>query len=330
MAREEKADFIVVPDDQPPVLSGTHLEPRLKQLARNVRIYSQDRPLDTQSVLQRIKDAEVVINIRASTRFSRDVLVQCPKLKLVSVWGIGYDNIDTAACKELGITVTNTPGYASIGVAEHALALMLAVARQLVTNDRAIREGRWARGWLTQLHSKTLGVVGTGPIGQQMVRLGKGIGMKVIAWTFHPSPQRAREYGVEFVSLEELLRQSDVVSLHVPLTKDTEKLVGREQLAFMRPNAILVNTARGPVVDEQALYEFLRDKRIAGAGIDVFGTEPLPKGHPFTTLDNLVLSPHVAPMSPETTLAGIAMSLDNIENFLKGEPTHVVVRGIRS
>lgn len=328
MTADKRLDLIVAPDDAPPALHGTYLEPEIRKLAREVKFYL-DRPLEPGTLLPRIREADVAVNIRSSTRFTRQDMEQCPKLKLISVWGVGVDNIDLQAASDLGIWVCNTPGYASIGVAEHALTLALSVARQILTNDRQIRSGAWSRGWLTQLEGKTLGVVGTGPIGQRMIEIGRGIGMKPVAWTWRPSPERARQYGVEFLPLEELLRRSDVVSLHVPLTDGTRGLLSRERLGLMKPTAILVNTARGAVVDEEALAAMLREKRIAGAGLDVFSAEPLPKGHPFTALDNVILSPHVAPASPETTLRGIAMAIENIESFMRGQPVRVVARGRR-
>jgi len=201
---------------------------------------------------------------------------------------------------------------------------MLAVARRIVSNDRSIRGGGWARGYGTQLHGKTLGVVGTGSIGRQMIGLGKAIGMQVLAWTLHPSPERARRYGVRFVSLDELLAGSDVVSLHLVLSPQSTGLIGERELSLMKPTAILVNTARGPMVDEEALVRALEEGRIAGAGLDVFCDEPLPPGHPLTRMDNVVLSPHVAAMTPEATLAGLEMAVDNVESFLAGRPTNVV------
>jgi phosphoglycerate dehydrogenase-like enzyme len=157
-----------------------------------------------------------------------------------------------------------------------------------------------------------------------MIQLSQGIGMKVIAWTLHPAPERASEYGVEFVSLDELLRQSDVVSLHVALSPQTEKLIGWEQLALMKSTAILVNTARGAVVDEEALLEALEQQKIAGAGLDVFEAEPLPSGNPFSRLDNVVLSPHAGGMAYNGTMRGLEMSVENLEAFASGNPIYVV------
>jgi phosphoglycerate dehydrogenase-like enzyme len=315
--------LLVVPDDQPPVLSGTPLESRVRALAEKVE-WHFDRPANEDETIARLKDADSIINIRSSVQFTRKVLAVCPNLKILSVWGTGVDHVDLAAAEELGITVSNTPGYGAPYVAEHALTLALAVSRQIVQNDQHIRQGGWTRGFINELYSKTLGVVGTGAIGQRMIQLSQGIGMKVIAWTLHPAPERASEYGVEFVSLDELLRQSDVVSLHVALSPQTEKLIGWEQLALMKSTAILVNTARGAVVDEEALLEALEQQKIAGAGLDVFEAEPLPSGNPFSRLDNVVLSPHAGGMAYNGTMRGLEMSVENLEAFASGNPIYVV------
>ncbi|HLF05550.1 MAG TPA: NAD(P)-dependent oxidoreductase, partial [Dehalococcoidia bacterium] len=196
-------------------------------------------------------------------------------------------------------------------------------------NDQRIRRGEWTRGFIDELYGKTLGVVGTGAIGQRMVQLGKGIGMKVAAWTLHPSPHRAWEYAVEFLPLDELLRRADVVSLHVALSAETQGLIGATELALMKPSSILVNTSRGAVVDEEALLEALEQRRIAGAGLDVFQTEPLPAGHPITRLDNVVLSPHAGGMAYHGTMRGLEMSVENLEAFAVGHPICVVAAGYR-
>jgi len=278
---------IVVPDDEPPVLAGTAEEERLRQLGE-VRIYDS-RALSDEELLHRIADADIVLNIRATSVFSRDVMKDCPKLKLISIYGVGFDNVDIRAASDFGITVTTTPGYSAVAVGEMSLSLMLAVARKIVQNDRIIRAGGWARGYCLQLSGKTLGVVGTGSIGQRMIQLGRSIGMKVVAWTFNPSPERAVQYGVEFVVLDELLRQADVVSIHVLGSPKTNNLISKRELMLMKPTAILVNTARGSIVNEQDLVEALANGVIAGAGLDVFAHEPLPPEHPLRNLDNVVL-----------------------------------------
>jgi len=314
--------IIVVPDDEPPVLAGTIEEERLKQLGE-VRVYDS-RAFGDEELIVRVADADVVLNIRATSIFSRNVMRNCSHLKLISIYGVGYDNVDMQAASELGITITNTPGYSAVAVSEMALSLMLVVARRIVTNDRIIRAGGWARGYSSQLYGKTLGVIGTGNIGQRMVELGKSIGMKVVAWTLKPTPERANQYGVEFVTLDELMRHSDVVSIHVLGLPQTNNLIGKRELMLMKPTAILINTARGSIVNEQALIEALRNGVIAGAGIDVFADEPLPLNHPLRSIENVVLSPHTASMVPEATLAGLAMSVDNIASFIHGHTTNMV------
>ena len=314
--------IIVVPDDEPPVLAGTVEEDRLRQLGE-LRIYDS-RTTGDKELLSRIADADIVYNIRSTTIFSRNVMKNCPKLKLIAIYGVGYDNIDISAASELGKTITNTPGFSAAAVGEMSLSLMLAVAHRLVPNDRNIRTGSWAKGYSSQLCGKTLGVIGTGNVGQKMAQLGKAIGMKAIAWTLHPSPERAVEYGVEFVSLEQLLSQSDVVSIHVLGVPQTDNFIGKHELALMKSTAILINTARGSVVDEPALVAALQNGVIAGAGLDVFTNEPLPLNHPLRSIENVVLSPHTASMVPEATLAGLAMAVDNIASFQQGHPTNVI------
>ena len=314
--------LIVVPDDEPTVFAGTVEENRLRQLGE-VRIYDS-RALTDEELSGRVADADIVLNIRGTSIFSRTVMKNCAKLKLISIYGVGYDNVDTQAASNLDITTTNTPGYSAVAVSEMSLSLMLAVARRIVQNDRTIRAGGWARGYSSQLYGKTLGIIGTGSIGQRMSKLGKSIGMKVIAWTLNPSPERASQYGVEFVTLDELMSQSDVVSIHVLGLPQTNNLIGKRELMLMKPTAILINTARGSIVDEQALVEALKSGVIAGAGLDVFAGEPLPPDHPLRSVENVILSPHTASMVPEATLAGLEMAVDNVINFLQGRATNVV------
>jgi D-3-phosphoglycerate dehydrogenase len=323
-----KADLLVIPDDHPPVLFGTHLEPRIHALAREVG-WHVERPADETQLLQWISQADVVVNLRASVYFPRQVLEQCPNLRLISIWAVGTDNVDLEACRDIGITVCNTPGYAAIGVAEHAIALALAVTHQLAVGDRRIRSGGWQDARIAQLHGKTLGILGVGPIGQRMVELGRALGMKAVAWTLHPSPERATALGVELVPLQELLQVSDVVSIHLPITAESHHLLGATELAMVKPTAIIVNTGRGAVIDEPAMVQALQEGRLSGAGLDVFTAEPLPQDSPLCGLENVVLSPHVGAMSPETSLAGLAMAIDNIEAFLAGTPANIVVGGTR-
>lgn len=314
--------LIVVPDDNPPALAGTSALQRLRGIGE-VRVYDSDAT-DPGVLTDRLREADVALNIRGRTRFTADVLQGCPRLRLISIWGTGTDNVDLKAAAAHGITVTNTPGANAIAVAEHTLALMLAVVKQLAPADQAIRQGGWPRNLVPQLRGKRLGIIGTGLIGREVARMGRSLGLEVVAWTFHPDPGVAATLGLRYIELEELLRTSDFVSIHLRATADSHRFLDRKRLALLKPGAILINTARGSLVDESALVECLRGKKLAGAGLDVFDTEPLPQGHPLTTLPNVLLTPHAAGMTPEVIQIGLAMAVENIKNFLRDTPTHVV------
>jgi len=314
--------LIVVPDDNPPVLAATPALERLRRVGE-VRLHDSDAT-DPNVLADRLRDADVAVNIRGRTRFTAEVLAACSKLRLISIWGTGTDNVDLAAAAARGITVTNTPGANAVAVAEHAVALMLAVVKQLASADQAMRQGGWPRNLVPQLRGKRLGILGTGLIGREVAAMGKGLGLTVVAWTFHPDAGLAARLGFRYVELDELLRTSDVLSIHLRATPETRHFLSRERLALLKPGAVLVNTARGSLVDEVALVESLREKRLVGAGLDVFETEPLPSGHPLTALPNVLLTPHAGGMTPEVIQTGLAMAVENIENFLQGTPTRVV------
>ncbi|MGH9632676.1 MAG: 2-hydroxyacid dehydrogenase [Bryobacteraceae bacterium] len=310
---------IVIPDDYPVVMATSNAYRRFSET--NSVTYHDALPGTEDTLVERIRDFEIVINIRSSSKFTSRVFAACPKLKLLSIWGTGTDNVDLDAAGRYGVTVVNTPGVSAISIAEHTLMLALAVARRTVAIHNGVAAGEWPRGQSIQLHGKTAGVIGLGAIGRQFARLAQGIGMRVIAWTMNPNPA----LGFELVELEELLRTGDVISLHLRLSPDTVGFLGRAQFNIMKPSAILVNTARGPIVDELALVEALREGRIAGAGLDVFDVEPLTPGHPLTKLDNVVLTPHCAGVTPEVLEAGLALAIGNVVSFLNGEPRNVVL-----
>jgi D-3-phosphoglycerate dehydrogenase len=296
---------IHVPDDSPAVLrssaSWTHLA------ARAELVYHDTLPGSEDGLIERIADAAVVLNIRSSSKFSSRVLDACPHLRVLSVWGTGTDHVDLDAAARRGIAVRTTPGVSAVSIAEHTLALLLAVARHLPQSDSATRSGQWVRGQSVELNGKTCGVIGLGAIGRRFAELARAIGMRVIAWTMHP---RAIP-GVEMVELDDLYRASDVVSVHLRLSPETSGMLGAPQFGLMKKSAILINTARGAIVDEPALVEALAGGRIAGAGLDVFTVEPLPAGHPLTKLPNVVLTPHCAGITPEALEAGLKMAVEN-------------------
>ncbi len=310
---------ITVPDDAPPVLAPSAVWPEL--LSRAEVDYHDTLPGSEERLLERIRDSEIIINIRSSCRFTAAVFDQCPRLRLLSIWGTGTDNVDLPAAARHGVTVTNTPGVSAPSIAEHCLALLLAVARRIPRLDADVRGGAWPRGRMMQLEGKTLGVIGLGAVGRRFAALGAAVGMRVIAWTPHPNPA----LGFRLVELDQLLASSDVVSLHLRLSPETEGLIGRRELARMKPQAILLNTARGPIVDEPALVDALAAGRLAGAGLDVFTSEPLAAGHPLSRLEHVVLTPHCAGITPEALEAGLRMAVENVWAFLEGSPRHVVV-----
>jgi D-3-phosphoglycerate dehydrogenase len=320
--------LIVVPDDFPSVFAGTDAERRCRALG-DTRVYSERGADEEAELIRRIDRARVAINIRAHARFTDGVFAACRNLKMVSIWGTGTDNFDLDAAGRRGVTICNTPGTNANAVAEHTLALMLAVARRIPQLDAQVREGKWPRELLTQLLGKTLGVFGTGTIGARVVTLGKAIGMNVLAWSARGDTAHVTALGARPASKDEILREADVISLHVRLSGESRGFLGRKELATMKPTAILVNTGRGALVDREALLEALTKKRIAAAGLDVFHDEPLKANDPITAIPNVVLSPHNAGQTAEVIRDGLLRAVTNVENYLKGAPTDVVVAPVR-
>jgi D-3-phosphoglycerate dehydrogenase len=297
---------ICIPDDAPPVLALSPVFPALQ--ARAQLDYYDTLPGTEDLLIERLRDAEVALNIRSSSRFTERVFAACPKLRMVSIWGTGTDHVDLAAAAHHGVTVANTPGVAARSIAEHTLALLFAVARRIPHMDAATRSGKWERGQSMELYGKICGVIGYGAVGRHFARLATAIGMRVMLWTLHP----AAYPDVEFVDLETLYRESDVISVHLRLSPDTQSFIDAPQFALMKPGAIVLNTARGAIVNEPALLDALIAGPLAAAGLDVFTTEPLPPHHPVTTLPNVVLTPHCAGITPEALHAGLQLAVDNI------------------
>ena len=321
--REACGPMIVVPDDFPSVFEGSAAHERARGLG-DVRVFTERGAEHETELIRRIGAAKIVINIRAHARFTDAVFRACPGLRMISIWGTGTDNIDLDAAARCGVTVCNTPGTNAIAVAEHALTLMLAVARKIPQIDREMRAGAWPREMLAQLHGKTLGVFGTGSIGGRVAELGRALGMEVLAWSARGDTARLRTAGFGTAAKEDILRRADVISLHLRLTSETRGFVGRQEFALMKPGAILVNTGRGPLVDHDALLDALANGRIAGAGLDVFHDEPLKPGDPLLGLSNTVLSPHNAGQTPEVRRDGLLRAVENVERFLAGMPVNVV------
>ncbi len=313
---------IVIPGDDPPQMQGSRQLDRLREYGEVVLF--ENRPETDDEKIRRVADADVIINSRGQVKWPGEALRQLPKLKMATVCGIGTDAFDLETARELGVTVCNIPGRTAPVVAEHAFALMMAVARCTSYLTAEMKQGRWPRKLATTLAGKTLGVVGTGNIGCEMIRLSRGFGMNVVAWTFHPSQNKAQDLGFRNVELDELLGQSDVVSLHVKLTDESRNLIGRRELGLMKPGSLLVNTARGAVVETAALVEALESGHLAGAALDVFDIEPLPPDHPILECEQLVLTPHCADQTPEGIELLNTGCADNVIAFLEGNPQNSV------
>ena len=274
---------------------------------------------DEARLLELVGDVDARI-VRSKPKVTRKVIEAAPKLKVIGRAGVGLDNIDLEAAKERGIKVVNSPGASSRSVAELAVGLMFAVARKIAFADRKMREGVWAKKQCMgiELEGKTVGVIGFGRIGYEVAKIAKALGMNVLLYDPYPNEERAKEVGGKFVSLEELLKESDIVTLHVPLLDATRHLINEERLKLMKPTAILINAARGAVVDTEALVKALKDGWIAGAGLDVFEEEPLPADHPLTKLDNVVLTPHIGASTEEAQMRAGVQVAEQIIEILKG------------
>lgn len=291
---------------------------RLKELLEKGghRLFICDtRGMTDAELLQIVRDADILL--LSYRPLSRAVIEACPNLKLICVAFTGLDHVDQEACRARGIILRNAAGYAVHAVSEVAIGLMIAVLRRIVSADATIRAGRDNRELVGhELSGKTLGVVGCGAIGLQVARLGRAFGCRLLAFERHPL--QIDDLAIDQVDLDELLSRSDIVSLHLPLSAETRGLIGRQELARMKPSAILINTARGPLVDQAALIEALGQNRLAGAGIDVFDIEPpLPANHPILQARNTVLLPHVGFETVEAISAKADIALRHLEDFLR-------------
>lgn len=282
---------------------------------------------DRDELVRRLEPFDVVALMRERTPMPREVLAALPRLRLLVTTGNRNASIDLAAAGELGITVCGTGGPASPGfaaTAELTWGLVLALARAIPAEDRRVREGRWQRTVGAGLAGRTLGLVGLGNLGGQVATLGRTFGMRVLAWSQHLTDEAAAAAGAERVDKAELFARSDVISVHTVLSERTRGLVGADDIARMKPSAFLVNTSRGPVVDEPALRAALHDGRIAGAGVDVFDREPLPADHPWRSTPRTVLTPHLGYVTEETYETFYPETAEDIRAFLDGEPVRVI------
>ncbi len=313
---------IVVPGDDPPQIQSS---PHLERLAPygDVVLYT-DRPITSAEKVNRAKEADILINSRGMVNWTTPVLRQLPKLQMITTCSIGTDMIDLQVAKELGVVVCNQPGRTAPVVAEHAFGLMFALAKRTAFHTAETKAGRWNRIDNIFLRNKILGIVGTGNTGSEMIKLGQAIGMDVIAWTFHPSQEKADRLGIQYVSFEQLLQTADVISLHVKLTDESRHLIDKQELELMKQGALLINCARGEVVQTDALVEALNAGRLSGAGIDVYDQEPPPSDYPLLTCKQVILTPHCADMTPEGVDLLNQGAVNNIIAYLEGHPENIV------
>lgn len=313
---------IVIPDDFPPVYQG-HTE-LISLTPYGEVVLHADRAACPEELIERLRGAAATINVRSYSRFDAALLKELPDLRVISILGTGTDNVDLEAATHQGVVVTNTPGASTVSVAELTFALMIAAARHVPLVDSAVRSGRWKHVEGIELRGKTLGLVGLGTIGQEVASMARTFGMKVVAWSPTLDEERARRVGAVLIPLEELLTSSDVVSLHVRASSQTIGMIGVGELAMMKPTAILINTARGALVNEAALADALGSGRLASAGLDVYVQEPLPADSPLLGLENVVLSPHMGWVTTEASARLRQMPVDNLIAFFEGRPVNVV------
>lgn len=282
-----------------------------------------DHLTEEDALAERLHAFEIICAMRERTPFPRSLLTRLPNLKLLVTSGMRNRSIDVAAGRERGVIVCGTPS-AGFPTAELTWGLIIGLLRHIPEEDRATRSGAWQRTLGVGLAGKTLGIAGLGKLGSQVARVGVTFGMDVIAWSQNLTPDRCKEVGASLVTKDELLARSDVLTIHLILSDRTRGLFGAADLARLKPTAILVNTSRGPIVDEKALVDILQRKAISGAGLDVFDTEPLPADHPFLKLENAIITPHLGYVEEENYRAYCNGYVRAIRGYLDQSPINVL------
>jgi phosphoglycerate dehydrogenase-like enzyme len=287
-----------------------------------ITVFDDNLP-DLEAVAARLEAFEILAAMRERTPFPRALFEKLPNLKLLVTTGMRNGAIDMGAAAAHGVTVCGTAG-SSAATEEMIWALIQAVVRQIPQEDRATRAGKWQTGVGWNLAGRTLGLVGLGRLGARTAAIANFFNMRVIAWSQNLTPERARDRGAELVSKSELFQQADIVSIHLILSERSRGLIGADDLALMKPKSYFVNTSRGPIVDEGALLDVLRQGRIAGAALDVFDQEPLPRDHPFLRLDNTIISPHMAYVTEENLSQFYRETVEDIAAWINGRPVRVL------
>lgn len=302
----------------------------IEELAEGIKalghdfVYYEDKTTDAEELYQRSKDAEVVMI--ANNPYPKEVIDRLESTKLINVAFTGVDHIDGESAKAKGIKIANASGYSTQAVAELSIGLTLSLYRHIVQGDKDVRLAEDFPGLIQgqEIHGKTVGIIGTGAIGLQTAKLYQAFGAKIIAYN-RSEKQEALDMGIEYKSLEDVFKESDIISVHLPMTSDTKHLIGKEELALMKESAILINVARGPIIDNQALADALNQESIAGAGIDVFDMEPpLPADYPLLHSKNTLLAPHVGYLTDEAMVLRAQIAFDNTIAYIKGEDKNIV------
>ncbi len=285
--------------------------------------YYESRPEEKEELVSRARDADILII--SNLPLEREVLVELDSLKMISAAFTGVDHIDMEYCRENDITVCNSSGYANQAVAELVIGFMVAINRDMVKGNRAVRNGKTGENLIGQeLKGNKLGIIGTGAIGTNVAKLARAFGCKLLAYSRSRSKE-ALELGVEYVSFETLLKESDMITIHLPLVEETENLIGENEFAMMKNSCIVINAARGPIIDSQALASALKNGEVAGAGVDVFEMEPpIPEDHPLLQAPNLLATPHVGFATREAFQKRAEIVFANIEHWLAGDPQNVM------
>jgi D-3-phosphoglycerate dehydrogenase len=271
---------------------------------------------DGDQLVKEIKDCVAVV--AGSEPYTRKVLEQMPKLRVITRTGVGFDAIDLKACDEMSIVVATTPGVNHHAVAEHAMAMLMAIGRGFPFRDLEVRRGEWKRVQTPRIMGSTIGIVGLGRIGQAVATRAVGLGMKVLVCEPFPNPEFVKQWGLELTSLDDLLKRSDYVTLHNPSTAETKHMMNAERFAMMKPGSVIINTARGALIDEKALYDALRSGHLRGAGMDVFEIEPLPKSSPLLEFENVIFCGHLAGLDVESQHDTLTMCADTVIKLKNG------------
>ena len=290
----------------------------------DAEVWPDYAPPPKQVIIQKVAKVDALASL-LSDKIDAEVFDVAPNLKIVAQLAVGYDNIDLKEATKRGIYVTNTPGVLTETTADFAWTLLMAVARRVTEADRYVRSGKWKVGWHPSMisgrdvYGATIGIIGLGRIGQAVAKRAKGFDMKILYYDVIRRPDLEEEWGLKYTELDELLRKSDFVDVHVPLMKSTYHLINEKKLKLMKKTAYLINNSRGPVIDEEALYEALKTGQIAGAGLDVFEQEPTPIDNPLLELDNVVVAPHISSASHETRSRMAEMVAENLVSFFEGK-----------